>query len=143
MAELGIFEKPPQEYVQFDEDTEVLIEYLPPDELKDETRAAEKIAKRARVEVNDILLPRIAERCVKHWRKITDHKHPGFVVEGNPIEFNKANLLLLVKRSYEFKKFINEFVADELFFLKLVQERKRKNSGGPSGGNTETAGTTS
>jgi len=57
MADLAVFEEGErvQRWIQFDEDTEVLLEFLPKQELKAELRKAEKTAKLSGGNVNDIL----------------------------------------------------------------------------------------
>jgi hypothetical protein len=134
MGEIGIFDEPRQEWIQFDEDTEVLMEFMPKDELKKMTQEAEKIARKTRQDVNEILGPRVVKRVVKNWRKIDAEgrpavpEHPGFTIGGKPLEFNVENALMLHARSYEFFHFIQEYASNARYFIEAEKARAAKNS---------------
>lgn len=127
------------EWIQFDEDTEVGVEFLDRPEFKDEIKKAEKIAKRTGAAVNDILNPRLAKRCIKGWRKIGNPAATGFMDGDNPFPFSEENLMFLVKNSYGFNAFLSEYVANEQFYLQLAREREVKNSKGSPVTDTEGA----
>lgn len=129
MAELGVFDEERKEWIQFDEDAEVLIEFIPREELKEVSKKAEKLARKSGVDISEIQTPILGKRAVKGWRKIDDHKHPGFTIKGQPFPFSEENVVMLLKRSYEFFNFVHEYATNARFFLEAEKERAAKNSG--------------
>ncbi len=128
MAELGIFDDEKEKWIQFDEDTEILIAFLPKEDLKSIIRKAEKTSRLSGESSIDIANLNIAKKVVKVWRKIRDHSHPGLMLKGQPLPFNEENIIMLMKRSYEFSNFIQEYSTNVRFFMEEDDKVEIKNS---------------
>lgn len=124
MGKLGIFDEEKNKWIQFDEDTEILIKLITKEGLR---RIIQKSNKRAKLtgedtaDISDIMLGRDA---VLGWRKINDHDHPGLIVNGQPLPFIPENIDMLMKKSLAFSRFVNEYAMDEVTFLKEEEEIK-------------------
>lgn len=112
MAEVKGFddEKARQKWIEYDIDTEVLVEYVPKPRLKEELRKSEKAARLSggQAQAADILNLKIARLAVKGWRKTGQPEHPGLLRNGEPLPFTPENLLWLMENSYGFSNFVSE-----------------------------------
>ena len=116
MAKLAIFDDARERWVQFDEDTEVLIAYL---DMKALAKAEEKADKKARLSKQNpklVFNQKLGEVAVKGWRKIGEPGHPGIIVKGRPLEFSAENRDMLMMRSVEFARFVNTSCVDSELF---------------------------
>lgn len=123
MAKIGIFAEQKQQWVQIDEDTEVLIRFVDKEELHALNRKADKTARLTKGDVSVIGTRLLGEVAVFGWRKINDHNHPGLLdAKGNPIPFTAENRNMLMKRCREFSNFVNETAIDSSVFLEMQSE---------------------
>jgi hypothetical protein len=113
MAEIGLYEEGRRKWLPYDEDTEVCIELLSKEQVRQINQKAAKAGKRAG-EMGDKLLGRAA---VKGWRKTDDHEHPGFMVKGIPFQFDQENLDTLMTRNTDFSAFVNKNCLNEDAFI--------------------------
>jgi hypothetical protein len=124
MGKLGIFDDERKKWIQFDVDTEILIKLISKEELR---KILQKVNKRTRLsgeneaDISDRLLSAAA---VLGWRKIDDHNHPGLVVNEQPLPFTPKNLDMLMSKSIEFSRFVNENCIDSKQFLNEEQEKE-------------------
>lgn len=123
MGEINNFEEARQRWIQYDEDTEVLVEYIPKPRLKEELRKAEKTSKLSGLQAADILNMRIAQLAVKGWRKIGRPEHTGLTQKGAQLPFTQENLKLLMEHSYRFSNFVAENATNAHEF---VEEQEAK-----------------
>ncbi len=112
-----------QAWVPFDEDAEVLFEYVPRDELQQLSKKATRISfsKHQRVEemdaaLADKLLGRLA---VKDWRPRPGKK--GFTIKGAPFPYSPERCDLLMSKWQAFARFVNETCVD----IELLMEGER------------------
>lgn len=124
MGKLGIFDEEMTRWIQFDEDTEVLIRFVGKEGLRKIFKKAEKTAKLTGADSTELSNRELGRLCVLGWRKIDDHNHLGLVVKGQPLPFSPDNIDMLMKRSLAFSKFVNENAPDEKLFLEEEEERK-------------------
>lgn len=125
MAKIGIFDEQKQQWVQIDEDTEVLIRFVDKEELNALNRKADKTARLTKGDVSVIGNRLLGEVAVFGWRKLSDHNHPGLLdAKGNPIPFTAENRNMLMKRCREFSNFVNETAIDSSVFLEMETEKK-------------------
>jgi hypothetical protein len=117
MGKIGIFDDEQSKWIQFDNDTEVLMQLATKSDLR---RINQKAARRAKLtgenagDVSDCLLGRAV---VKNWRKIADHDHPGLIVNKQPLPFTPENIDMLMRKSIKFSRFVNETCIDEDEFI--------------------------
>jgi hypothetical protein len=117
MGKIGIFDEEQSKWIQFDNDTEVLMQLATKSDLR---KINQKAAKRAKLtgenagDISDCLLGRAV---VKSWRKITDYGHPGLIVNGQPLPFTPENIDMLMRKSIKFSRFVNETCIDEDEFI--------------------------
>ncbi|HDH51215.1 MAG TPA: hypothetical protein ENH31_00325 [Nitrospirae bacterium] len=131
MGDIKIFDRgdKPQAWIEFDEDTEVLLEYTEKDDLEEIRAIANKQAKLARTDNTEgIFNVLLGKRKVKDWRKRSDHSHPGLLVNGEPFPFSEENVVFLMKRSLDFSSFVNETCLRYKNFDQAEREREVKNS---------------
>jgi hypothetical protein len=131
MGEIKIFEKgeKPQVWFDFDEDTEVLIEYTDKEDLEDIRATAARMAKLARSEnVDRIANILLGKRKVKGWRNKYDHSHPGLIVNGKPFPYSEENVAFLMQKSLDFSAFVNEVCINLKLFSDAQREAELKNS---------------
>lgn len=122
MGKLGIFDDERKRWIQFDEDTEVLLRFIGREELKGLQRKAEKTAALASLDARDILATRLGRASVLGWRKMDDHEHPGLVVDGEPLRFSQENVDMLMSRSTEFVRFVDTHSVNSRLFLEQEKE---------------------
>jgi hypothetical protein len=131
MAKVAIFEEGnPRRWKQFDEDTEVLIEYLPrPDAIELNTQV-DKLTARTGGNRQNIWGREIGKRCVHGWRNVDQEKkaeHSGLVMpNGEQIPYNEANRDKMMKFCREFSIFVNENAIDAQVFLEIEQQKAEK-----------------
>lgn len=113
MAEIGVFDGERKKWIPFDEDTEVLVKLVTKEELRAIANKSAKMGQKS-AEAADKLLGRAA---VLGWRKFDDPTHPGLVVGGQPLEFTPENIDMLMTRSIEFSRFVNEYAVNEKAFI--------------------------
>lgn len=128
MAERAIFDGERKEWVEFDEDTEVLIRFISKEELREIGKATDKAARNRPQDRAEIFSRNFALKSVLGWRKIGEPSHPGFTLKGQPFPFNEENLLTLIQKDYDFSQKVGEYGIDAHYFLEREKERERKNS---------------
>ena len=118
MGKVGIFDAAQQKWHTFDDDTEVLIEFLPKDVIVGIQRKGAKQAKLSGGDVDVITNRLIGEAAVKGWRHKTNHSHPGFITPKKvPVPFTPDNRDLFMKSWREFSNFVNEVAIDSKEYL--------------------------
>lgn len=122
--ELGNLNIELEVWVSFGEDGEILVRYIPKDEL---LAISEKATKRKWInhrmveEVDPMLANRILGRAaVRDWKNLT--------VGGEPLPFSQENLDMLMGKSYVFSNFINQIATDIQAFIEQRREDEGKNS---------------
>jgi len=115
---IGIFDTPPQKWFPFDQDTEILIQYIEKAKLNiilmQGAEAAKKMKAKA-ASVQDIFLGKAA---VFGWRKIADHDQPGMLLpNGDPLPFTPENRNLAITKSQRISEFVYRIATDETKFL--------------------------
>lgn len=124
MGKIGIFDEEKSKWIQFDGDTEVLIKLATKSELRKINQKAAKRAKLNTLNVGDVSEQMLGRVVVKGWRKITDHDHPGIIVNDKPLPFTPENIDLLMTGSIKFSRFVNDMCVDEDEF---TDEEETKN----------------
>lgn len=117
MAELGIFSEEKQKWIQFDEDTEVLVRFINKELMVKLRKKAEKASRLSGSDLSDITNRNLGEQAVLGWRNITDHNDPGLRVNKQPLPFTPDNRDMLMKKSLEFSNFVNETAISSRVFL--------------------------
>lgn len=122
--ELGNLDRDLEVWVPFGDDGEVLIKYVPKDELLSISEKATKRKwnnHRMTEEVDPTLANRILGRAaVRDWKNLT--------VGGEPLPFSCDNLDMLMGKSYVFSNFINQVATDIQAFIEQRKEDEGKNS---------------
>lgn len=118
MGKVGIFETPPQKWFKYDNDTEVLIQYIDKGKvntiLMNGAEAAKKMKAKPGI-LQDIFLGKAA---VFGWRKIDDEAHPGFLMpDGTPIPFTDENRNRLITKNQRFSEWVYRICTDDMQFL--------------------------
>jgi hypothetical protein len=121
MGEIGFYEEGKKQWIQYDEDTEVLILLLSKEEIRAIGQKSSKAGKKSGP-VYDKLLGRAA---VKGWRHKTNLDQPGFSVKGQPFPFSLENLDELMIKSSSFSKFVNDQCLNEDAFIEDLIEIKK------------------
>ncbi|MEA5113215.1 MAG: hypothetical protein VB050_04240 [Geobacteraceae bacterium] len=107
MAKIGLFEKTPERWFDFDNDTEVLLKHVSKEALAALMEKAEKVSKKTGIKpavAYDVFLGRAA---VLNWRKKDDHDHPGFLLpDGALFNFTPENRDRLMRLYREFSSFV-------------------------------------
>ena len=124
MANLAIFEGDREVWTQFDKDAEVLIRYINKEELRKITTKASKQARLISGDMSAIADRDLGRAAVKGWRKIEDHKHPGLMLKGKPLEFSQSNLDMLMQKSIEFSNFVNTNCVDAQQFVEAEEAQE-------------------
>jgi len=122
MGEIGIFDDERKKWIQFDEDTEVLIRFIDRRELRKIQSKAEKTARLTGADADEIANRYLGRSAVLGWRKINDHSHPGLMIQGRPLPYTPENVDMLMTRSLEFSKFVNEHCVNSKIFLQEDEE---------------------
>lgn len=123
MARVGLFDGEQQQWIQFDEDTEVLLGFVDKEELNKLNRLADKQARLTKGDVVVIGNRLLGERAVFGWRKCSNHNHPGLMTAaGAPIPFSVENRNMLMKSCREFSNFVNENAIDSSVFLECTAD---------------------
>jgi len=135
MGEIGIFNEDKSKWIQFDSDTEVHIRHIGRQELKKLQRKASKAANISDVDEIDYFNGRLGRAAVLGWRKIKDHKHPGFMRDGVPISFSEDNLDTFMNDWLDFSNFVNTHAIDTKIFLEEKEKKASEKKGlGPISG---------
>jgi len=124
MGTIAIFDDERTKWIQYDEDAEVLIRFVGREELRKIQRKAEKTANLTGADANDIANQKLGRAAVLGWRKIGDNNHPGLIVKGEPLPFTPENIDMLMRRSLEFSRFVNDNSIDSKQFLEEEKEKK-------------------
>jgi len=120
MAKVAIFDDTLQKWIEYDEDTEVLIQYLPKEAAKELSAKVDKIVNRTGSPWAQVWEQKIAEAAVKGWRQMGNHSHPGFVLpDGSPIPFTPENRDMMMKRCREFSTFVTDNAIDAKIFMEI------------------------
>ena len=131
MAEIKIFDKEPkpQKWFDFDEDTEILVEYTEKEDL-DEIRAqaARQSRMTLRENIDVIANGLLGQRKVKGWRKKDDPAQPGLIVNGQPFPYSEKNAAYLMRKSLDFSNFVNEICLKISQFAEEERAVEIKNS---------------
>lgn len=118
-----------QVWVPFGDDAEVLIRYLPREELQKIYNKAKKITYRnhQKVEEFDSLEADklLGHAAVKDWK--------GFVMDGSPFPCTPENITLVMTKWNAFSRFVNEACVDLETLAKEEREQIVKNSSTTSG----------
>ena len=129
MAKLTFTDTARQKWIQFDSDTEILIELITKAGLRDIGKKAAKRAKLTGEDSADIADRLLGRAAVKGWKKIGAPEHPGLIVNGQPLEFTQENVDMLMAKSLKFSRFVNETCIDENEFSEPVQELEEAKNG--------------
>lgn len=124
MGRLGIFDEEMTRWIQFDEDTEVFIRFVGKEDLRKIFKKAERTAKLTGADSTELSNRELGRLCVMGWRKIDEHDHPGLIIKGKPLQFSPDNIDMLMKRSLDFSRFVNENAIDSRLFLEEEEEKK-------------------
>ncbi|GAB4486020.1 MAG: hypothetical protein OHK006_13210 [Thermodesulfovibrionales bacterium] len=124
MGEVGIYEGERQKWIQYDEDTEVLIRLISKEELRKILIKAQKSAKLTGSHADNYADQLLGRAAVKGWRKIDRHEHPGLTVGGKPLPFTPENIDLLMKGSLKFSRFVNDSAVAEDEFADGAEDEK-------------------
>jgi len=115
-------------WIQFDDDTEVLISYVSRQDLRALNKKATVTAyarhqktKEYDPKTADMLLGRSA---VKDWRALPGR--PGFTMKGEPYPYSQENCDFLMENYNEFANFVNEQAIE---FSNFVEEEKAEEEG--------------
>ena len=112
MADIDVFDEEKENYVQFDDDTEVLLVYLDKSAVGEIRKKAKKLASKSSMEYDVAFNFLLGKAAVKGWRKIKDPKHPGLIFNKKPFPFNEDNRDFLMRKSIDFSTFINSNTVD-------------------------------
>jgi len=120
MAKLGIFDETRKRWIQFDEDTEVLLSYLGKEEALELSKQADKLVSRTGSDRVVVWNQKLGERTVHGWRHLKNYDLPGFTYpDGRPIPFTPENRDLLMKSCREFSVFVGEQTIDAKVFMEI------------------------
>lgn len=122
MARLGLFSGEKKRFVQFDEDTEVLLLHIDKEALTEITKKAAKAARISGGDAKEIFNQRLGRAAVLGWRNVDNHAHPGLIVDNQPFPYSTANVDLLMRKSLEFSSFVNSEACDSVQFLDIDDE---------------------
>ena len=122
-----------QAWVPFDDDVEVLINYVPRDELVAIGKASVVVSldQTTRKETRDYDAisadVRIAVAAVANWRNRKTKGGTGFTVDGEPFACTPKNIKLLVTKWGEFSKFVGSACVDVAGLAARQREQSEKN----------------
>lgn len=112
MADIDVFGEEKEKFVQFDDDTEVLLVYLDKSAVGEIRKRAKKLDSKSNMEYDAAFNYLLGKAAVKGWRKIKDHKHPGLIFNKKPFPFNEDNRDFLMRKSIDFASFVNGNTVD-------------------------------
>lgn len=114
----------PRVWIQFDEDTEVCIEYIPKDEIiriLEESTTTRWVRHQPVREADSVEADRrLGRRAVKGWRALPDR--PGFTVDGQPYPYTPENCDTLMTKWAAFSSFVNRVCIDLQRFVAAEKE---------------------
>jgi hypothetical protein len=120
MAKALIYDSERKRWIQFDEDTEVLLRFADKAKVGEIMKKAAKRAKLSGGDVDAIANQMVGEYIVLGWRHIDQEKHPdhpGFTdMAGNPLPFTAETRDRFMKKWREFSNFVNENGIDSAAF---------------------------
>ncbi len=122
-----------QAWVTFDDDVEVLINYVPRDELAAIGKACvvvslDTITRKESRDYDAITADvKIAELAVADWRNRKTKTGTGFVADGEPFACTPENIALLVTKWGEFAKFVGIACVDVAGLAALQRKQSEKN----------------
>jgi len=122
-----------QAWVPFDKEVEVLINYVPRDELAAIGKASVVVSldPTTRKETRDYDAisadVRIAAAAVAGWRDCKTKTKTGFTVDGMPFHCTPENVELLVRKWGDFAKFIGQACVDVAGLAARWREQSEKN----------------
>lgn len=120
MAQIGIFEKAPQKWIQYDEDTEVLLEYVDKEALTKLMKQANEAAQKLKMPQGTVYDMFLGKKAVHGWRNIKDHSHPGLLLPNlQPIAHTPENRNLLMTKSRDFSEFVFQKSTNATIFLEV------------------------
>lgn len=118
MAKVGLFDTPPRKKFQYDEDTEVLIEYISKARVNTILMKGAEAAKKVKATTSSLQDIFLGKSAVHGWNLIGDETKPGFALpDGTPLSFNPANRNLMMTKSQKFSEFVYRICTDETKFL--------------------------
>lgn len=134
MAKVAIFDDSQIKTFQYDEDTDVDLEFLRKEDAQELNKEVDKIVHRTGSDWSKVWNTLLGRRVVKGWRHRTDPDHPGFVMPNDtPIPFNQDNLDMMMVRNREFSLFVGENTISAKEFLaskaKTGEEKKKAKNG--------------
>jgi hypothetical protein len=122
MAKLGIFTESPQRWLQFDEDTEVLLSYLKKEQALQLSKDVDKILSQTGSDRTVVWNQKLGALVVHGWRNMKNHDAPGFTYpDGSPIPYTPENRDLLMRSCREFSIFVGENTIDPKIFMEIEQ----------------------
>lgn len=120
MAKVAIFEESPLRWLEFDEDTDIALEYLSKEEGTALNKDVEKIVNRTGSDWASVWNRKLGERVVKGWRNRNDTSQSGLTFpNGTPIPFTPENRDMMMKSCREFALFVGENAINAKVFLDL------------------------
>lgn len=121
MATIGVFDFPPRKYFDFDEDTEVEIEFISKDRMNKLIKKAEEAHRKLKTPQNLIYDMFLGKAAVHNWRHKDQEKnpgHPGFRLPGGSVlPFNGENRNMLMEKSSDFSNFVLRTCTSPALFL--------------------------
>lgn len=123
MAQIGIFEKAPQKWIQYDEDTEVLLEYVDKEALTKLIKQANEASQKLKMPQGTVYDMFLGKKAVHGWRNMKDHSHPGLLLPNQqPIEHTPENRNMLMTKSRDFSEFVFQKSTNAAIFLESEPE---------------------
>lgn len=118
MGKVAIFDVPPVKTFEYDEDTNIDLEFLRKEDAQELNKEVDKIVARTGSDWNKVWNACLGRRVVKDWRHRTQADHPGFVLpDDTPIPFTEENLDMMMARNREFSIFVGENTVNAKEFL--------------------------
>jgi hypothetical protein len=118
VAKLALFDVAQDKWLEFDQDTDLCIEYLDKEAAGELSKAVDKLCVRTGGDRMAVWNQKLGERCLKGWRKRADTGNPGLTFpDGSPIPFTPENRDMLMKRCREISLFVNENAVNPGIFL--------------------------
>ncbi|MDO8282700.1 MAG: hypothetical protein Q7U10_08810 [Thermodesulfovibrionia bacterium] len=117
MAKINLTDGDKNKWFQYDIDTEVCLRLMSKAELRAINKQAKKNSGLTSADQDEIADKKLGREAVIGWRKMADHNHPGFILNGEPLSFTPINIDLLMTKSFKFSKFVNEMCVSEDEFI--------------------------
>lgn len=118
MGKVAIFDDAQVKSFEYDEDTDIDLEFLRKEDALELNKEVGKIVARTGSDWNKVWNSLLGRRVVKGWRHRTQADHPGFVLPDNtPIPFTEENLDMMMSRNREFSAFVGENTISAKEFL--------------------------